>query len=163
LARRVVFTAGIIVICAALQFSVVHHLAVRGVAPDLLLVVTVSIGLLSGPRAGMATGFGGGLLEGALLGAWIGVYAGAKTVAGYFAGETGRRVFAENLLVIVGAVAVLTLVHEAIYDVFARPAGLWPMITYAIARAAYNGGLAVVVGAGLRRARRLLPPEEVGA
>ena len=64
---------------------------------------------------------------------------------------------------IVGAVAVLTLVHEAIYDVFARPAGLWPMITYAIARAAYNGGLAVVVGAGLRRARRLLPPEEVGA
>lgn len=162
MARRFVFTAGVVVVCAALRFSVLYHLRVRGVEPDLLLVVTVIVGLFSGPRAGMAIGFTAGVIEGAVLGCWIGVYAGAKTIVGYFAGAIRRRVFADNVPVIAGATAALTLVHEVIFDIFTRPRGLWAMISYALGRAAYNAVAALVVGAALRRTRRLLPAREVG-
>ena len=161
MARRAACTAGIILFCAALQFSVLPRAAIGAVEPDLLLAVTVVIALLSGPRAGMATGFSAGVVEGALLGRWIGVYAGAKTVVGYLAGTSGRRLFAENLAVMMGAAAVMTLVHEVIFDAFARPAGLWAMVGKALGQAAYNAGVALVVGAALRRIRSLLPPEEV--
>ena len=163
MARRAAFTAALILICAALQLSVLHYFAIRRVQPDLLLVVTVIIGLWSGPRAAMAVGFSAGVLEGALAGRWIGVYAGAKTIVGYLAGDIAGRVFAESLLVVMGAVTVLTLVNEAIFDIFAHPARLWPMTAYAIERAIYNAGAALLISSALRRLRRLLPPKEVGA
>ncbi|HUT74539.1 MAG TPA: rod shape-determining protein MreD [Armatimonadota bacterium] len=161
MARRVTFTAGLIIVCAAVEFSVLDYPAIRGVAPDLLLVVTVIVGLLSGPRAGMAVGFFAGVLEGALLGNWIGVFAGAKVIVGYLAGESGRRVFPENLLIMMSLAAALTVVHEAVFHLFASRAGLGTMALDVGGRAAYNGGVALIIGAALRRVRYLLPPEEV--
>ncbi len=161
MARRAVFTGGLILFCAALQVSVLGHLPLPRPGCDLLLVVVVIVGVWIGPRAGMATGFTAGVLQGALLDRWIGVYAAAKTIVGYLAGAAGRRLFAENLVVLAGAAAVLTFVHEAVVGVFTRPAGLWAMTVYAAASALYDGGVALVLGAALRPVRRLLPPEEV--
>jgi len=160
LARSAAFTAAAILLCAALQFSVTHWLRIAGVEPDLLLVVTVVIALLSGPRAGMAIGFSAGVIEGALLGRGIGVYAAAKTVAGYIAGVAGGRLFAENLIVTMVATAVVTLVHEGIVGIFTPGAGMGRIIALAAGQGAYNAGVALIVGAALRRARRWLPPEE---
>lgn len=161
MARRTALTAAIILICAVLQVSVMQWFALRGVEPDLLLVVTVVIALLSGPRAGMAVGFSAGVVEGALLGRFMGVYAAAKTIAGYLAGVAGRRLLAENLVVMVGAGAALTLVHDAIFDILVRPAGVGEMVGAALGRGLYCAGVAAVVGPALRRVRAALPPEEV--
>lgn len=163
MARRAAFTAAVVLFCAGLQFTLVNWARIAGVEPDLLLVVTVVIALLSGPRAGMTTGFSAGLVEGALLGRGsIAVYAGAKTLVGYLAGEAGGRLFVENLLVIMGASAVMTLVHEGIVGVFVPAAGVgvWKTVTAGLGQSAYNAGVALIVGAALRRMRRLLPPEE---
>jgi rod shape-determining protein MreD len=161
-ARRAVFTGGLIVLCAALQVSVLGDLPLRP-GCDLLLAVVVIVGVWSGPRAGMAAGFTAGVLQGALLDldGSIGIYAAAKTIIGYLAGAVGRRVFAENLLVPAAAAAVLTFVHEAIVGVFIRPAGLWAMAAYSARSALYNGGAALLLGAVLAgRVRHLLPPTE---
>jgi rod shape-determining protein MreD len=162
LARRAIVTAAIILFSAALQFSVLRWVRVAGVEPDLLLVVTVVVGLLSGPRAGMAAGFSAGVVEGALLGRWIGVYAAAKTISGYLSGAVGGRLFVENLLVMMGAAAVMTLVHEGIVGILtpATGLGMWKTLSAGFLQAAYNAGGALVIGLALRRMRRLLPPEE---
>jgi rod shape-determining protein MreD len=161
LTRRAAFTAGIILLGVALQFSVIHWTRIAGIEPDLLLVVTVIIGLLSGPRAGMATGFTAGVLEGALVGRWMGVYAGAKTGIGFLSGIAGARLFVENLLVIMGVSAVMTLVHEGILGLFGPGGmGLWKTIGLGLGQAAYNAGVAIIVGAALRAVRQWLPAEE---
>lgn len=163
LARRTAFSAGFIVVCVALQFSVVNHLGVHGVGPDLPLVATLVIGLFSGPRAGMALGFSAGVIEGALLGYPIFVRAAAKTITGYLAGSIGRRVFPENLLVVMAVCATLTLVQQAFFAVASHAAGDWATVSDALGRAVYNGIVALVMGAALRPLRGWLPEEEVGA
>jgi len=165
LARRTLITAAIILFAAALQFSVLRWVRIAGTEPDLLLIVTVVIGLLSGPRAGMAAGFSAGIIEGALLGRWIGVYAAAKTISGYLAGAVGGRLFVENLLVMMGVTAVMTLVHEGIVGLLTPATGLgvWRTLSTGFLQTAYNGGAALVIGLALRRIRRVLPPEEVRA
>jgi rod shape-determining protein MreD len=165
LARRTLVTAAIIVFAAALQFSALRWVRVAGTEPDLLLIVTVVIGLVSGPRAGMAAGFSAGVIEGALLGRWIGVYAAAKTISGYLAGEVGGRLFVENLLVMMGVAAAMTLVHEGIVGLLlpATGLGVWKTLAAGFLQAAYNGAAALVVGLCLRRIRSLLPAEEVRA
>ena len=162
MARRAAFTAALILFCVALQFSAARWARIAGVEPDLLLLLTAIIGLLSGPRAGMATGFSAGVLEGALLGRWIGIYAATKTLIGFLAGEAGGRLFVENLLVIMGVVAIMTLVNEGLLGIFARSAGhgWWRPVLLGLGQAAYNAALALAVGAALRRVRRFLPPEE---
>jgi rod shape-determining protein MreD len=158
----VAFTAVLILVCVALQFSAARWLRIAGVEPDLLLLLTVIIGLLSGPRAGMATGFSAGMLEGAILGRWIGIFAATKALAGFLAGEAGGRLFVENLLVIMGVVVIMTLINEGLLGIFARSSGhaWWRPVLLGFGQAAYNGALALAVGAALRRARPLLPPEE---
>ncbi len=52
----------VLVVALALQTSFFPHLAVRGVVPDLCLLVVVGVALARGPRAGMLFGFVAGLL-----------------------------------------------------------------------------------------------------
>ena len=160
MARRVAFTAGVIIICVALQFRGREWVAIGQVKPDLLLAVTVVMGLWSGPRAGMAVGFTAGVLEGALLDRGIGPLAATRTIVGYLAGTIGRRVFAENLLVVGGAAAGLALAQELMVDVLTTSMRLSPLLAY-LGRALYSGVAALVLGLVLRRARRWLPREEV--
>jgi len=56
------------VIVAVLQTSVMPSLRLAGAAPDLMLLVVVSVSLLQGGRAGLAWALAGGLLLGLLSG-----------------------------------------------------------------------------------------------
>ncbi|UCH33569.1 MAG: rod shape-determining protein MreD [Armatimonadota bacterium] len=163
MARRAIFTAAVIALCGALQFSVLHWARIAGVEPDLLLIVTVVIGLLSGPRAGMAVGFSAGVVQGAVLGRGIGVFAAAKTIVGYLVGVAGARLYVENLFVMMGAAAAMTVAHEVIALVLTRSQGvsLGNAVVSIMLQACYNGGAALIVGAALRRVRPLLPQQEV--
>lgn len=73
-----------------LQTSVFASLDVRGGAPDLVLVVLVSLALLHGSVVGAAAGFSAGLLvDTATLGT-LGVSSLLLTVAAYWAGRYGE-------------------------------------------------------------------------
>jgi rod shape-determining protein MreD len=81
-------------IALVLQVSAFDHLAVRGVVPDLVLLVVVAAGLTHGSELGMVLGFGAGLLldlappADHVAGRW----ALALMVVGYVSGRllTGR-------------------------------------------------------------------------
>ncbi len=101
----------LIVFAAALvQAVVVPPYTVAGGAPDLLLLVVISLGLLRGSVAGATYGFAGGLLLDLLTLETLGLTSLVLTLAGFWAGRyaetTGRG---RRLAPLVSAVVITVL------------------------------------------------------
>jgi cell shape-determining protein MreD len=84
----------VLLMALVLQVSVLPHLAVRGVVPDVVLLVVVAAGLRHGSEAAMVLGFAGGLLLDLVPPAdhVAGRWALALLVAGYVSGQVSRQV-----------------------------------------------------------------------
>jgi rod shape-determining protein MreD len=100
----------VVFVAALLQVVIVSSLVVGGGTPDLLLVVTVALGLLRGSTAGAILGFVGGLVVDVVTLGTLGVSSLVLTLAGFWAGRygetTGRnRRFAPILAV--GSITIL--------------------------------------------------------
>lgn len=99
----------------ALQTSLLEHVTIWGVTPDLVLIAVCLFalrrGLVQGAVAGALAGFFIDLAGGRL----VGLGAVAKSAAGAAVGWAGERVFGENVLVTVGLVAAGSLIEQAIY------------------------------------------------
>ena len=55
--RRKAIEALLIIICFILQCTVFQALSLAGIVPNLLLIVTSSLGFMRGEKEGMAVGF----------------------------------------------------------------------------------------------------------
>ena len=55
--RRGAVMALLIIVCFILQSTVFQALSLAGISPNLLLIVTTSLGFLRGEKEGMAAGF----------------------------------------------------------------------------------------------------------
>jgi rod shape-determining protein MreD len=100
----------VVFVAALLQTVVVPPYVLASGAPDLLLIVVVSLGLLRGSMAGAMLGFGAGLVVDLLTLDTLGVTSLVLTLAGFWAGryaETTARGRRSAPLVAVGAVTVL--------------------------------------------------------
>ncbi len=109
--------AGVLVtyLVAVFQCTLGGSIEIRAVSPDLVLVWTLCVGLVSGPQAGALAGFGGGLVEGALAQKLTAAFAISKLTSGFVAGLLATRVFKEHWLVLVVGGIVLTLANEVIF------------------------------------------------
>jgi rod shape-determining protein MreD len=159
-----VVVAGVIVtyVLAVLQATLGGRMAIHGVAPDLLFLWTICVGLLSGGPAGALVGFGAGLMEGSLQHQWVGAYGISKTLSGLGAGLLATKMFKENWVVPLVCAVLLTVVNEVVFLVFSG-AGGWEQASRIIGvRVVYHGALAPVAFALVRRGRRALlgRPEE---
>jgi len=90
---------GVLVVVA--QVSVMPHLRIAGVAPDLVLVFTIAVAYRLGPEAGALTGFGTGLGYDLFLETPLGLSALSAAVVGYSVG-----VFSAGLLRVPRGLAV---------------------------------------------------------
>lgn len=150
--------AGVIVayLLAVVQTTLGGPISVYGVAPDLLFLWTVCIGLLGGANVGALNGFGSGLLQGALAQAGIGGLAFGKAISGFAAGLLATKMFKENWLVPAVCAALLTVVNEAGFLAFSR-GGSWAQAGRVIGvRVVYHAALAPIAFALVVRGRRLL-------
>ena len=82
-AVRVALVIGLVLV---LQVAVMPHLRIAGVAPDLLLVLTIAVAVRLGPEAGALTGFAAGLAFDLFLETPLGLGALADALVGYGAG-----------------------------------------------------------------------------
>jgi len=163
MARSVVSAIIVTYGLAVVQATVGGRLAVGGVAPDLLLVWTVCIGLLSGPRAGMIAGFACGILEGSLLQRMIGALAVGKGLSGLAAGLISTRMLREHWLVPAISAAVLTLANEMVFLALSDRSGGWGYSGRAIGlRVLYHAALAPIMFAAVARGRQALSGERGG-
>ena len=96
--KRSITIGFIIIICFILQSTLFHYLALAGVVPNLLLIVTMSFGLMRGRREGMLVGFFSGLLIDVFFGTVLGPYAFIYMTMGYINGFFHRIYYVEDVL-----------------------------------------------------------------
>jgi rod shape-determining protein MreD len=156
MARCIVAGALVTYVVAVLQTTIGGWLTIWGVAPDLLLVWTISIGLLSGQRLGAFVGFASGVTQGALQQGLIAAFAISKTVSGCGAGLLATKMFKENWLVPALCAVALTIANDTTFLLLSR-AGDWTDAGRIIGvRAVYHAVLAPPAFALTRSARRAL-------
>jgi rod shape-determining protein MreD len=161
--------AALVAIAAALALqTTLASLVIRGTAAlDLVLIVVVYLGLVTGPVAGLLLGMTAGLIQDALSSGLIGVGGLAKTVVGFVAGLLGTQFIVTAPLSRFLVFILGTVIHAAIFM------GLYMLLDLrqfdspyaAVMSQAIGNGFLGVVGAELvewvpglmarRRARRV--------
>lgn len=110
----------IIIFGVVLQTTVVPFLQVGNARPDLLLMLTVSVGLIFGQVAGVSVGFFSGLLWDLLTAQFFGMYTLAKILTGYLIGCFEKKVFKEHPILPLATIFLATFVHEGILYIGTR-------------------------------------------
>jgi len=87
----------IISICFVLQTTTFQSLSIASIAPNLLIIVVSSFGLMRGKTEGMYIGFFSGLLIDIFCGFYLGIYALLYMYVGYCAGFLQKRFYPEDI------------------------------------------------------------------
>ena len=153
---RILAASLAVFIVGVAQSAATSWLAIWQAAPDLPLLLAVSLGLASGPVAGMAAGLGLALVQAGLSQSNLLAHALGLVLSGFLAGEISRRFFREHWLVPVLSVSALTLVSEVLFLLTAStPPAL--SLRWLLLRLLYNAALALPCFRLVTRARDLLP------
>jgi len=98
-----------------LQLTLVDHLSIFGVRPDITVLIVVLLGLRRGPSAGTLIGFFLGLFQDLLAPSTLGMNMLAKSVLGYLSGRLGQNLALSGLAFYAPLFAVAVLVHDLLY------------------------------------------------
>lgn len=123
-------TIGLLAGVALLQVTLVPHLSIRGVKPDLMLMAVVSWSLLRGAREGIAWGAMGGLVLDIFSGGPFGIFTLSLTLAGFLTGVGEINVFRGSVLLPGAIIIFATLAYNLVLLLLLRILG-WP-ITWGI-------------------------------
>lgn len=107
-----------ILICFILQTTVFQWVALAHVTPNLLLILTVAIGLMRGRTEGLLVGFVCGLLIDFCYGDVIGLYALIFMLIGYLNGYSHRIFVKDDLTIPILLVGVSQFVYFFLFYVF---------------------------------------------
>lgn len=95
--KRIIITAVLILAAYLIQCTVLPFLEIAGIKPNLLIIVTSSIGFMRGSREGMYTGIAAGLLTDIQFGDMIGFYAMIYLLIGFINGLFRQVYFDEDI------------------------------------------------------------------
>jgi rod shape-determining protein MreD len=84
--RRVLLLGAVIVVSLVLESTLLSHLRVGGVHPDVLVIVVIAVAMTDGPVVAAVFGFVAGLTSDLLFANQVGVSALVYTVIGFGAG-----------------------------------------------------------------------------
>jgi rod shape-determining protein MreD len=101
-----------------LQSSILARITLFGVAPDLILIVVIVVGLTEGSLAGALSGFGGGLLRDLLLEGPMGLTGLAYLTVGYLVGLVRPYVPENSVVTPVVAVGLGSLLGSTLFLFF---------------------------------------------
>ena len=96
--RRVITLGILIIVCFVLQSALFPYIEVAGATPNLLLILTVSFGLMRGRKEGMLVGFFCGFLYDLYFGFAIGPFMIIYMLIGYCNGFFHRLYLVEDVL-----------------------------------------------------------------
>lgn len=110
---RITLYVFLIFIFVTFQVTLVNSLKIFGVAPNLGLILIVSISLLEGRIHGATVGFFTGLCLDAVVGISLGYYAMFGMLLGMAIGNINKRFFKENILVMMLCTFIASLAYES--------------------------------------------------
>lgn len=82
-----------------LQCTLCRKIAVGSIAPNLLIIFVISIGLMRGRKTALLTGFFTGLLADLIYGQYLGIYAFLYMLVGYLSGYSYKIYYDNNIKV----------------------------------------------------------------
>ena len=94
--RKVIVTL-FVVLCFILQCSVFNSLALGGIIPNLMIILTSSFGFMRGEKEGLLIGFFSGLLCDIFFGSFLGFYAMIMMYIGFIHGKFCRIFYPEDI------------------------------------------------------------------
>ena len=95
--RRKIIMTILVIACTLLQCSVFQFIEIASIKPNLLLIVTVSFGLMRGRKSGLITGFFCGLCCDLFFESILGFYALVYMWIGYLAGYFYRIFYDDDI------------------------------------------------------------------
>ncbi len=96
--RRILTIFILIIISFLLQSTLLSIHSINGMAPNLMLILTMSFGIMRGRREGMLTGLFCGLLYDVFFGKLIGPYMLLFLIIGYFNGSFHKAFLMEDIM-----------------------------------------------------------------
>ncbi len=111
--RRLVFIT-LLLVTFLMQVIVAPEISIGKVKPDLLVVVTVCLGLLEGPSTGALFGFWGGFLADVFSTSILGVSAFTQALVGFIAGELKHRIVPTSVIWPMGLVFLFSILNELV-------------------------------------------------
>ncbi len=109
--RRIITLGALILLTFILQGTIFQELSVASIAPNLLLILTVSFGFIRGKKEGLFVGFFCGFLIDIFYGNLIGFYSLLYMYIGYMNGMVYNIFYDEDVKVPMFLVAVSDLVY----------------------------------------------------
>ena len=110
-------------VALALQATLVPHVRIASIGPDLPLLATVLLAYARGATVGTSAGFLIGLAQDLTNPAYLGLNALCKALLGYTAGAVREQIDAGSTLVHGAVLFVAVLAHDLVYlTVFTRGA-----------------------------------------
>ena len=97
-----------------IQASVMPVFISSSVRPDLLLILTVSCGLLFGREQAVGIGFFAGLLQDLASGNIFGTHTLSKMAIGYLAGLAEKKVFKEHIILPMAAMLIASVLNSGL-------------------------------------------------
>ncbi len=122
--RTTVFTVVALVICIVLQSTILGRIAIRGVRPDLAMLVLVFVSIRRGPMVGQVSGFATGFLEDLMNVSPLGFHSLRRTVIGYLFGLLSGNVFIDPFLMPIILAVVATLLKGLLSGVVSALFGI---------------------------------------
>ena len=103
------------ILCIVLQITIIPLFSVKGIAPDLILILLISVAIQKGKFWGVVAGFWAGLIFDAFGTAFIGLSSFVNSIAAFVAGFLLGEQLEQRFGVIVGLILVSVLIHDFLY------------------------------------------------
>ena len=111
-------------ICILLQSTILGRIAIRGVRPDLALIVLIFVSMRRGAMVGQVSGFATGFLEDLMNVSPLGFHSLLRTVIGYVYGLLSGNVFIDPFLMPIILTVIATILKGILSGIVSAIFGL---------------------------------------
>lgn len=116
--KKNILAACILIICFVLQTTLFRTFSFGGIGPNLLIVLTASLGFMEGKKMGLTVGFFSGLLLDIFFGETIGFYALIYMFIGYINGNFKKIFFPEEIKLPIALITVSDIAYCFVCYIF---------------------------------------------
>jgi rod shape-determining protein MreD len=112
------------VICILLQSTILGKIAIRGVRPDLALIVLVFVSMRRGSMVGQVSGFATGFLEDLMNVSPLGFHSLMRTVIGYVYGLLSGNMFIDPIFLPIVLTVIATILKGILAGIISAIFGI---------------------------------------
>jgi rod shape-determining protein MreD len=115
---RIVVLSIIIILNIVLQGTFFQTISISNIAPNLLIITTVSFALIRGKKSGMMMGFILGFLQDMFFGSVLGFYALIYMYCGFICGHFTKSFYRDSLVIPIFIIGIMNVLSNIVIYIF---------------------------------------------